>query len=270
MADASGRSTAEAHSTSRAGVAGVPDAADLIHVVDTATTPPTLAVVIPVLNEGATLAARLAALRDLRARGVQIIVVDGGSRDDSVAIAEDHADRVLTAPAGRASQMNAGAAACVSDLLLFLHADTLLPDRADDLVHQALVDGRVWGRFDVRFDADRALLRTVAAMMNRRSRLTGICTGDQAMFMRRAAFDAVDGFPPLALMEDIELSRRLKRLSRPACLRARVLTSARRWQQHGAWRTIALMWWLRAAYFFGVDPVRLQRWYRAPGRGGQS
>ena len=218
------------------------------------------------LNEGAALATPLAALQHLRTRGVQIVVADGGSRDDSVAIARAHADRVVTAPAGRASQMNAGAAACHSDLLLFLHADTVLPEHADDLVRQALAGDCAWGRFDVRFETDRALLRTVAGAMNRRSRLTGIATGDQAMFMRRTAFDAVGGFPPLVLMEDIALSHRLKKISRPACLRAQVVTSARRWQQHGAWRTIALMWWLRAAYFFGVDPVLLQRWYHRPAR----
>ena len=254
------------HSTQRANVV---DRAGKADAANAATAPPTLAIVVPVLNESAALAVHLVALQDLRARGVQIVVADGGSRDDSVLIAEAHADQVLSAPAGRASQMNAGAAACHSDLLLFLHADTRLPERADDLVRQALAGRHVWGRFDVRFNADRALLRTVAGAMNRRSRLTGICTGDQALFMRRAAFEAVGGFPPLALMEDIELSRRLKRLSRPACVRAQVVTSARRWQQHGAWRTIALMWWLRAAYFFGVDPERLQRWYRAPKRGGQ-
>lgn len=168
MADKPGRSTTHEHSTSSA---------------STASAPPTLAIVIPVLNEGATLAARLAALNGLRQRGVQLVVADGGSRDDSVAIAEAHADRVLTAPSGRASQMNAGAAACQSDLLLFLHADTLLPDGADRLIREALAGRHVWGRFDVRFDSERALMRTVAGAMNRRSRLTGIATGDQALFM---------------------------------------------------------------------------------------
>ncbi len=246
--------------------------ASVADVVCAASAPalPTLSIVIPVLNEGATLTIRLAALNALRQRGAQIVVVDGGSQDDSVAVAEAHADHVLAAPAGRASQMNAGAAACQSDLLLFLHADTLLPDAADQLIREALADPHVWGRFDVRFDSERVLLRTVAGAMNRRSRFTGIATGDQAMFMRRGAFDAVGGFPQIALMEDIELSRRLKRLSRPACLRAQVVTSARRWQQHGAWRTIGLMWGLRAAYFVGVDPARLQRWYRAPAQGRRS
>lgn len=225
---------------------------------------------MPVLNEGATLAARLEALQPLRRRGLQLVVADGGSSDDSLAIARSLADLALVAPAGRASQMNAGAAACQSDLLLFLHADTVLPEHSDALVRDALAGPHAWGRFDVRLDSPRRLLRTVAGAMNRRSRLTGIATGDQAMFMRRTAFDAVGGFAPLALMEDIELSRQLKRISRPACLPAQVVTSARRWQQHGAWRTITLMWWLRAAYFFGVDPARLQRWYRQPGRSGRS
>ncbi|MEO8250476.1 MAG: TIGR04283 family arsenosugar biosynthesis glycosyltransferase [Burkholderiales bacterium] len=222
---------------------------------------PTLAIVMPVLDEGASLTQRLAALKPLRARGVRVVVVDGGSGDDSLALACTGADLALIAPRGRASQMNAGAGACDAELLLFLHADTQLPERADELVRAALAQGKVWGRFDVRIDSPRRLLATVAGAMNLRSRLTGIATGDQAIFMRRGAFDAVGGFPALPLMEDIAMSRRLKRLSGPACLRETVLTSARRWEQHGAWRTIGLMWRLRAAHFLGADPDRLAQRY---------
>jgi len=153
--------------------------------------------------------------------------------------------------------MNAGAAACPADVLLFLHADTVLPDDADVLVARALAGRRAWGRFDVRIDSPRRLLRVVAAMMNLRSRWSGIATGDQALFVRHELFERVGGFPELPLMEDVAISRRLKRHGRPACLRARVTTSARRWERHGVWRTILLMWRLRAAYFFGADPRAL-------------
>jgi rSAM/selenodomain-associated transferase 2 len=215
-----------------------------------------LAIVMPVLDEAGTLPAVLDALQPLRQRGVQVVVVDGGSQDATVALARAGADRVIRAARGRASQMNAGAAACDAPLLLFLHADTRLPPEADALVQQAL-RGASWGRFDVRIHSTHPLLRVVSAMMNWRSRLTGIATGDQAMFVRRSAFDAVGGFPDVPLMEDIRLSSELKRRGRPACLREPVRTSARRWERHGIWRTIWLMWRLRAAHALGADPARL-------------
>ena len=221
-----------------------------------------LAIIVPVLNEAPTLAARLAELQRFRARGVQVVVVDGGSADDTLAVARLHADLTLLAPRGRAAQMNAGAAACAAaagavQVLLFLHADTRLPEQADLLVLSACSRARAWGRFDVRIDSPQPLLRLVGWMMNRRSRWTGIATGDQAMFMRRDLFEQIGGFPEQALMEDIEMSARLKRLAAPVCLREQVLTSARRWEQHGAWRTILLMWRLRAAYFLGAEPAGL-------------
>lgn len=220
-----------------------------------------LSLVVPVLEESAGIAATLAPLQALRARGVELVVVDGGSADDTVARATPLADRVLAAPRGRASQMNAGAAAARGDALLFLHADTRLPEDADALVARALA-GRDWGRFDVRIEGRSALLPLVAAMMNLRSRLTGIATGDQAMFIRREAFEAAGCFPAIPLMEDIELSARLKRLSPPACLREAVTTSGRRWDRHGALRTIMLMWSLRLRYFLGASPEALARAYR--------
>ena len=220
-----------------------------------------LRIVMPVFNEGRTLAARLRALEPLRKRGVELFVVDGGSTDNTWAIASALADHVLLAPRGRASQMNAGAKDATTDALLFLHADTQLPDGADLLIAHALRAGQHWGRFDVRIDGTHAALRVVARLMNLRSRLTGIATGDQAIFVRRSVFESLGGFADLPLMEDVELSTRLRRHSAPACIQTPVITSGRRWEQHGVWRTIALMWWLRAAYYFGANIAALARRY---------
>jgi rSAM/selenodomain-associated transferase 2 len=222
----------------------------------------TLSIIIPVLDEAERIAAALTALAPLRRSGAEVIVVDGGSRDGTADIARPLADTVLTAPRGRATQMNAGAAVAHGDVLLFLHADTRLPDGADRLIHDGLArTGRAWGRFDIAIAGRRAVLPAVACAMNLRSRLTGIATGDQAMFVTRAAFAQVGGFADIALMEDIELSRRLKRVSPPLALRARVTTSGRRWEQHGVVRTILLMWRLRLAYFLGAEPAVLARRY---------
>lgn len=221
---------------------------------------PPLSIVVPVLNEADQVAQRLALLAPLRARGAEVIVVDGGSQDRTAELAFTGADQVVTAPRGRASQMNAGAAASHATHLVFLHADTVLPPDADRLIATALATGthpRVWGRFDVHIEGQLRGLRMVAAFMNARSRLTGIATGDQGLFMTRAAFDAVGGFPPIALMEDVAMSRRLRALGRPACLRDKVRTSGRRWEQHGLWRTIVLMWRLRLAFFLGASPDQL-------------
>jgi rSAM/selenodomain-associated transferase 2 len=221
----------------------------------------TLSIVMPVLNEAADIETALRALAPLRARGAEVIVVDGGSSDATAELARPFADQVLKSQRGRASQMNAGAAAARGDVLLFLHADTRLPDDADRLIRDGLArSGRAWGRFDVRFD-DGGALRLVALMMNVRSRVTGICTGDQAMFITRAAFDSIGGFPPIQLMEDVTAATLLKRVTRPLCLHARVTTSGRRWRQHGIRRTIVLMWRLRLAFYFGVDPDRLAKQY---------
>ena len=220
---------------------------------------------MPVLNEADAIACALRALAPLAARGAQIIVTDGGSTDGTVAsaLACGVPIRVVHAPRGRALQMNAGAQRATGELLLFLHADTWLPSNADQLVRQALAAGpQVWGRFDVRIEGRPGMLRVIAALMNSRSRWTGIATGDQALFMTRAAFDAVGGFPDQPLMEDIAMSARLLKFSRPACLRERVVTSGRRWETHGVWRTVLLMWRLRLAYWRGVAPERLAGWYQ--------
>jgi rSAM/selenodomain-associated transferase 2 len=225
-----------------------------------------LSIVVPVLDEAAGIDAFLAALQPLREPGVELIVADGGSRDDTVQRCVGRVDALVNAARGRARQMNAGAAQAKGRCLLFLHADTRLPGGAVDAVLDA-VDGeasatKAWGRFDVSIDGESRMLACIAALMNLRSRLSGIATGDQALFMRREAFDAVGGFPDQALMEDIEISRRLRRLAAPRCLRLRVRTSGRRWEQHGVWRTIGLMWRLRLLYWLGVSPAALARDYR--------
>ncbi len=221
-----------------------------------------ISIIVPTLDERATLPRLLAALQAARAAGHELIVVDGGSRDGTAGIAAPHADRVLTSTRGRAAQMNAGAALARGALLWFVHADTLPPAGACTHIAAALSGGdRVWGRFDVRLSGTHPLLGGVARAMNLRSRLTGICTGDQAIFVARTAFERVGGFPAQPLMEDIALTRALKRLSRPACIATPVITSSRRWERHGIGRTILLMGWLRLAYRLGVPPARLAHWY---------
>jgi rSAM/selenodomain-associated transferase 2 len=216
-----------------------------------------LAIIIPVLNEAERIRAALDALGPLRRRGHIVVVVDGGSTDATVDLARPLADQVLESPRGRALQMNAGACAAEADAFVFLHADTRLPELADEHIARAL-EHASWGRFDVRIESRHPLLALVACAMNLRSRLTGIATGDQAIFVRRAAFG---GFPEIALMEDIAFTRAMKRASRPACLRQRVSTSGRRWEARGVVRTIVHMWRLRLLYALGVAPQRLAREY---------
>jgi rSAM/selenodomain-associated transferase 2 len=228
---------------------------------------PALSIVMPVLNEVQGIAVAVKALAPLLARGAELIIADGGSSDGTLAWAQVMTKipgtTLVTAQRGRAIQMNAGAQQAKGDVLLFLHVDTVLPFDADALMAKALADGAaVWGRFDARIEGQSQLLPMVAACMNLRSRLSGVATGDQAMFMTKMAFDQLNGFPIQPLMEDIEMSKRLLKLSRPACLRDKVLTSGRRWDSRGALRTIALMWRLRFAYWRGVSTERLAEQYR--------
>ncbi len=223
-----------------------------------------LSIIVPTLDEAPGIATTLTALRPLRDAGHEVIVVDGGSRDATEAIARPLADCVITSPPGRARQMNVGACIAHGELLLFLHADTRLPAGAERMVLEGLhASGKGWGRFDLRLSGGHPLLRVIESMMNWRSRLTGIATGDQAIFIRRDWFKAAKGFPEIPLMEDIALSCTLKRRGPPLCLGASVVTSSRRWEEQGIISTILLMWCLRLLFFLGVDPARLvTRYYQ--------
>jgi rSAM/selenodomain-associated transferase 2 len=221
-----------------------------------------LSIIIPTLNEAANIGELLKRLEPMRARGTEVVVVDADSTDATRDIATQLADRVITAERGRATQMNAGAKEASGDALLFLHADSVLPANGDELITLGLSDPRFkWGRFDVDIAGAHRMLPVIAWFMNHRSRLTGIATGDQGIFATRAAFDMAGGFPEQPLMEDVAICARLARVSRPIYVNARITTSGRRWEQHGVWRTIFLMWRLRLNYFMGADPARLHRIY---------
>ncbi len=234
--------------------------------------PLNLSIIVPLLNEADNLPQLIAHIVRLDPAPQQVILVDGGSVDGSVAITNNVLKsteidqsainwRIIESTVGRAQQMNAGAILATGDVLLFLHADTELPADAIDNVQQAVVQYD-WGRFDVRLDSREPLLKIVGLMINQRSRLMGIATGDQAIFIKKSLFEQIGGYPDQPLMEDIELCKRLKKIAQPACLKSKVITSARRWQQHGTWRTIFLMWHLRFDYWRGVSPdVLKQRYY---------
>ena len=225
-----------------------------------------LSIIIPILNEEKELPDLLERLAPFRARGAEVIVVDGGSEDGSLQAVSRMGVQAIRAERGRARQMNAGAVAASGDVLLFLHADTELPLCADRAIEAAIrCSGRpaehIWGRFDVRIRGRFFMLRVVARLMNWRSRLTGIATGDQAIFVARRAFEMAGGFPDQPLMEDIELSRRLRALSWPICMADQAVTSGRRWEAYGVWKTIWLMWRLRWLYWRGVPASELVKSY---------
>lgn len=220
-----------------------------------------LSIIMPTLNEADNIIAALTALQPLRQQGHEVIVSDGGSSDATVTLAQPLVDKLIHCERGRALQMNGGAAQATGDVLLFLHADTQLPDNTAQLIEAAL-NKKTWGRFDVRLSGPQPPLRLIEFMMNWRSRLTGICTGDQAIFIRQGLFRAVGGFPAIALMEDIAISSRLNPQSRPACITTAVISSSRRWESRGILHTMVLMWWLRLAYFFGSDPEQLAKRYQ--------
>lgn len=221
-----------------------------------------ISIIIPVLNEARLIIQTLSALQPLRASGHEVIVVDGGSTDGTIALSKPLSDRLTRSRCGRSRQMNVGAKVAMGEILLFLHADTFLPEGADRMIIEGMRNqGKRWGRFNVRLSGSHFLLRIIEWLMNWRSRLTGIATGDQGIFVQRQLFQAVSGFPDIDLMEDIALSKILKRYGRPICLRHRVLTSSRRWEENGILRTIFLMWRLRLSYCLGSGPKRLAQLY---------
>lgn len=214
-----------------------------------------VSIIVPVLNEEANIANLLAHLANLKAQ--QIIIVDGGSKDHTVELLRQSDVTVLTSPAGRAKQMNAGAAIATEAMLLFLHADTQLPNAYFSAIEQA----PMWGRFDVRFDTSSPAMRVIAFFMNWRSRITGVATGDQAIFIDADAFRAIGGFPDMPLMEDVALCKRLRHVHAPHCSKLTVTTSARRWQENGIVATIIKMWCYRLAFFVGVSPAKIKQGY---------
>ena len=224
-----------------------------------------LTIIIPILNEaaiiGETLHSLLAHITSAGKRDdIEVIVVDGGSCDESVSVAESYADKVLMSEPGRASQMNAGAAVATGDYLLFLHVDTLLPDNFFYIT--PLFDQQtVWGFFTIRLSGDNWCYRIIENGIRLRSRLTRVATGDQCLYVKRSTFHTIGGFAPITLMEDVEISKRLRRLAAPAIVRQIVTTSSRRWQTRGVLKTVLFMWWLRWCYFIGVAPAKLASRY---------
>jgi len=220
-----------------------------------------LSIILPVINEEATLPDVLARLQYLRQLGHEIIVVDGGSRDNSLMLAQQAADNVIVSQPGRAVQMNSGAELATGDVLLFLHADTVLPEGVEQILSE-IVGDTFWGRFDVRLSGERLIFRIIESMMNLRSRITSVATGDQAIFIKRSLFEKVGGYPEIALMEDIAISKQLRRVVKQVCVRNKGVTSSRRWEDRGVIKTLLLMWKLRLYYFFGMSPQKISRMYR--------
>ena len=220
-----------------------------------------ISVIIPTLNEASCIASCLDSLAVMRRRGHEVIVVDAGSIDATVSLSEAYTDIVLNTSKGRSRQLNLGAEKASGDMLVFLHADTVLPENADEILSNLMTEDEVWGRFDVRLSGTKPIFRVIEYLMNQRSRLSAIATGDQAIFVSRSLFDRVGGFSKIDLMEDIELSAKLKKIKRPVCLKQTVQSSSRRWEKNGISKTILKMWLLRLRFALGEKTERLAREY---------
>jgi len=230
-----------------------------------------VSIIIPVLNEERNLPRMREHLYAIQQQGHEVIIIDGGSRDHTLMLAYEITNTVIVSKPGRALQMNSGAAVASGELLLFLHADTFLPENAMQILSESFPKDRslgdqsqkknYWGRFNVRLSSDRLVFRLIETLMNWRSCVTSIATGDQAIFIDKNLFERVACFSEIALMEDIEMSRRLKKIAKPVCIKSQVITSSRRWEEHGVVKTVLLMWKLRLYYFFGVSPEKLQQLY---------
>lgn len=221
-----------------------------------------ISIILPVLNEESNLVRISSHLQSIVDQGHEVIIVDGGSSDNTLAVASSVTDNIICSHTGRAYQMNAGADVAIGEILLFLHADTFLPDDAMQNILELFEGKDYWGRFNVRFSNSQLVYRLIENLMNLRSCITSIATGDQAIFIEKKLFDRIGGFPEIALMEDIEISRQLKKHVKPVCLKNRVTTSSRRWENNGIISTILLMWKLRLYYFLGVSPDKLVRLYQ--------
>ena len=223
-----------------------------------------ISIIIPILNEASRIPQLTEELKKLDQRSCEIIIVDGGSKDNSVEIAEHAGFKVEKTICGRAHQMNTGAIFATGSVLLFLHADTQIPENVDLLVKKIFSDNPsfCWGYFRVRISGYSKVLLIVGFMMNLRAYLTSIVTGDQVIFVKKKNFFKVGCFPEQLLMEDIELAKKLRGLSPPGCINDHVITSGRRWELHGVWRTIFLMWRLRWDYWRGIPPDKLAEKYQ--------
>ena len=221
-----------------------------------------VSIIIPAYNEEKNIREMLQRLQDFRAKGNEIIIADAGSHDNTTEIVRPLADKIIRCKKGRALQMNTAAKQARFDIFWFLHADTLVPADALELINSALQNNYEWGRFNIRLSGNALFFRIIENMINLRSRLTGIATGDQGIFVKRTSFYAVQGYKNIPLMEDIDISKKLKKISSPACLKQRLITSSRRWEEHGIIKTIILMWQLRLLYFLGVSADKLATKYR--------
>jgi rSAM/selenodomain-associated transferase 2 len=221
-----------------------------------------ISIIIPVLNEENNIGHLLEKLLPAEQNGHEILVVDGGSQDQTISICKRLGVNVFTSACGRAEQMQAGVRMAHGDVFWFLHADTdLLYSVNDYLDDIRSVTSAGWGRFNIALSNDKFIYKVIGYAINLRSRISGIATGDQGIFINRELFQYIGGFRQQPLMEDIQISRDLLRRGRPAVIKRILMTSARRWERRGVLRTILLMWWLRLLYFMGVSPVTLRQYY---------